>query len=88
MSENDKLAALLGSAYLLKKADDKIDSLERKISDVNNTVKSLIKDNFPALIFTVFLILFLFYLFIRTLKRKLRGFYESALRQKMVYSTN
>ena len=39
MSENDKLAALLGSAYLLKKADDKIDSLERKISDVNNTVK-------------------------------------------------
>ena len=45
MSENDKLAALLGSAYLLKKADDKIDSLERKISDVNNTVKSLIKDN-------------------------------------------
>ena len=45
MSENDKLAALLGSAYLLKKADDKIDSLERKISDVNNTVKSLLKDN-------------------------------------------
>jgi uncharacterized protein YoxC len=45
MSENDKLAALLGSAYLLKKADDKIDSLERKISEVNNTVKSLLKDN-------------------------------------------
>ena len=45
MSENDKLAALLGSAYLLKKADDKIDSLERKISDVNNTVKSLLKDS-------------------------------------------
>jgi hypothetical protein len=39
MSENDKLAALLGSAYLLKKADDKIDSLERKILDVNNTKK-------------------------------------------------
>lgn len=45
MSENDKLAALLGSAYLLKKADDRIDSLERKISEVNNTVKSLLKDN-------------------------------------------
>ena len=45
MSENDKLASLLGSAYLLKKADDKIDSLERKISEVNNTVKSLLKDN-------------------------------------------
>ena len=45
MSENDKLAALLGSAYLLKKADDKIDSLERKISEVNSTVKSLLKDN-------------------------------------------
>ena len=45
MSENDKLAALLGSAYLLKKADDKIDSLERKISEVNNTVKSLLKEN-------------------------------------------
>ena len=45
MSENDKLAALLGSAYLLKKADDKIDSLERKISEVNNMVKSLLKDN-------------------------------------------
>ena len=45
MSENDKLAALLGSAYLLKKADDKIDLLERKISEVNNTVKSLLKDN-------------------------------------------
>ena len=45
MSENDKLSALLGSAYLLKKADDKIDSLERKISEVNNTVKSLLKDN-------------------------------------------
>ncbi len=45
MSENDKLAALLGSAYLLKKADDRIDSLERKISEVNNTVKSLLKEN-------------------------------------------
>ena len=45
MSENDKSAALLGSAYLLKKADDRIDSLERKISEVNNTVKSLLKDN-------------------------------------------
>jgi|TARA_B100000768_G_C11243053_1_gene360488 uncharacterized protein YoxC len=45
MSENDKLAALLGSAYLLKKADDKIDLLERKISEVNNMVKSLLKDN-------------------------------------------
>ena len=45
MSENDKLAALLGSAYLLKKADDRIDSLERKISEVNNTIKSLLKDN-------------------------------------------
>ena len=45
MSENDQLAALLGSAYLLKKADDKIDSLERKILDVNNTVKSLLKDS-------------------------------------------
>lgn len=45
MSENDKLAALLGSAYLLKKADDRVDALERKISEVNNTVKNLLKDN-------------------------------------------
>ena len=45
MSENDKLAALLGSAYLLKKADDRVAALERKISEVNNTVKNLLKDN-------------------------------------------
>jgi|TARA_B110000967_G_scaffold209394_1_gene265417 uncharacterized protein YoxC len=45
MSENDKLAALLGSAYLLKKADDRIDSLERKISEVSSLVKSLLKEN-------------------------------------------
>tara|TARA_B100000959_G_C14758827_1_gene532409 strand:- start:458 stop:673 length:216 start_codon:yes stop_codon:yes gene_type:complete len=45
MSDNDKFAALIGSAYLLKKADDRIDSLERKISEVNNVVKSLLKDN-------------------------------------------
>ena len=45
MGENDKLAALLGSAYLLKKADDRIDSLERKISEVSSLVKSLLKEN-------------------------------------------
>ena len=45
MSENDKLAALLSSAYLLKKADDRIDSLERKISEVSSLVKSLLKEN-------------------------------------------
>ena len=45
MGESEKLTALLGSAYLLKKADDRIDSLERKISEVNNVVKSLLKDN-------------------------------------------
>jgi uncharacterized protein YoxC len=45
MNNNDKLTALLGSAYLLKKADGKIDSLERKISELNKDVKSLMKDN-------------------------------------------
>jgi peptidoglycan hydrolase CwlO-like protein len=45
MGENDKFAALLGSAYLLKKADDRIDSLERKVSEVNKDIKSLIRDN-------------------------------------------
>jgi len=30
MNDNDKVAALLGSAFLLKKADDRLDELERE----------------------------------------------------------
>jgi len=51
-------------------------------------IGSLIENNFTALSFPVFLILFLFYLFIITLKRKLRDINESNLRKKMVYSSN
>ena len=45
MSENDKLAALLGSAYLLKKADDRIDLIERKLSEIIKEIKNIQKDN-------------------------------------------
>jgi len=54
-------------------------------------IVSLIENNFLALSFPVFLILFLFYLFkefIIILKRQLRDINESKLRQKMVYSSN
>jgi len=45
MSESDKLAGLLGSAYLLKKADDRIDLIERKLSEIIKEVKNMQKDN-------------------------------------------
>ena len=45
MNDSDKLAALLGSAYLLKKADDRLDDLERKIAEINKDVKNILRDN-------------------------------------------
>ena len=45
MGESEKLTALLGSAYLLKKADDRLDDLELKISEINKDVKNILKEN-------------------------------------------
>ena len=50
-----------------------------------------IEKSFPALSILIFIILFLFYLFIRIYdnsEKTLRDINESKLRQKMVYSSN
>ena len=41
--DDKKLTALLGSAWLLKKTDDRIDELERKISEILKLQKALNK---------------------------------------------
>ncbi len=40
---NKKLVALLGGAYLLKKADERLDNLDRVNSEINKDVKNNIK---------------------------------------------